>query len=501
MSHKIFSLFFIVCFLNFNGLGQELYEVEILPPTQVGVMETINGETIKRLVGNVKLRHKNNLIDCDSAVIYANNNIDAFGHVVIRKNSQTKVQGDILHYISLQKIALLNGNVIMTDKKSKLYTQDMTYDLNNDIGYYMQGGKMINDKSEITSQYGSFYTKTSQVLFRQNVYVNHPKYKLTSDSLVYDTKLKRSIFKTSTKIENDSGYIWCNQGWHDEEKNQSTFGQGTYIYNSPHWMLTDSIFYDKKNGKSFIYKTFEYHDTAMKVHVFGDSAIMYNDNKDITAFKRPILILESSDNKPTFVKGEILDVKTLKNGDRVMTAIKNVRMYNLDFQGIGDTMKYYSSDSSMYMTKNAYLWKDEYQISGNKIYCYFENRKPKKMNVFQSAFLVMQEKDAKSHYNQVSSDTNYIYFKAGKLDFMYAFGNAKSIYYAKEDGKIGYIGLNNSESHSLKMVYDSAEPKEITFYQKPKANFIPVKEINDTNRFLTNFVWKDMVRPKSKDDL
>jgi lipopolysaccharide export system protein LptA len=501
MSSK-FLIFFTSFFLiQFNCFGQEMYEVEILPPTQEGVMETVNGETIKRLVGNVKLRHKNNLIDCDSAVIYANNNIDAFGHVVIRKNAQTKVQGNVLHYISMQKIALLNGNVIMTDKKSKLYTEDMTYDLNNDIGYYMQGGKLINDNSEITSQYGSFFTKTSQVLFRQNVYVNHPKYKLTSDSLVYDTKLKRSVFKSSTKIENDSGYIWCNQGWHDEEKNQSTFGYGTYIYNSPHWMLTDSIFYDRKNGKSFIYKTFEYHDTLMKVHVFGDSAVMYNDNKDITAFKRPILILESSDNKPTFIKGDILDVKTLKNDNRIMTAIKNVRMYNADFQGVGDTMKYFSLDSSMYMSKNAFLWKDKYQISGNQIYTYFKNRKPNKMNVYGNALMV-QEEDVKNHYNQISSDSNHVYFKDGKMDFMFAYGNAKSIYYGKEEGKGNYyIGLNSTESYSLKMTYDSTSPKTITFYQKPKASFIPVKEINDGNRFLSNFVWKEMIRPKSKDDL
>jgi lipopolysaccharide export system protein LptA len=489
----IFSIFY------FCGTAQETYEIEILPPTKEGVMETINGETIRRLVGQVKLRHKGTLIDCDSAVIYPNNNIDAYGHVVIRKNKTTKVEGEVLHYFSNQRLAILNKNVVLTDKKSKLYTEDITYDLYNDIGYYMQGGKMVNDNAEITSQQGIFYTKTSQVLFKQNVQVNHPKYKLNSDSLMYDTKLKRSIFKTSTKIENDSGYIWCNSGWHDEEKNQSTFGKGTYIYNSPHWMLTDSIFYDRKNGKSFIYKTFEYHDTAMKIHLFGDSAIMYNNNEDITAYRRPNLIIESSDSKPTFIRGEILDVKTDKTKNKIMTATRNVRMFNSEFQGVGDTLKYFAKDSVMYMTKNAYLWMKEFQISGLQIYTYFENKKPKRMNVYSNA-LIVQEEEIKGHYNQINSDTNYIYFKVGKVDYMYAFGNAKSIYYAKETGK-GFIGLNSSESYSLKMTYDSTSPKSITFYQKPKATFYPVKEINESNRFLANFVWKDLIRPKSKDDL
>lgn len=476
-----------------------MYQVEILPPTQEGVMETINGETIKRLVGNVKLRHKGNLIDCDSAIIYANNNIDAFGNVVIRKKKFTKIQGQVLHYFSAQKLAILNQNVILTDKKSKLYTEDVTYDLYNDIGYYMQGGKMVNDNSEITSQQGTLYTKLNLVLFKQNVQVNHPKYKLNSDSLLYDTKQKRSVFKSSTKIENDSGYIWCNSGWHDEEKNQSTFGQGTYIYNAPHWLLTDSIFYDRKIGKSYIYKTFEYHDTAMKVHLFGDSAIMYNNNEDISAYHRPNLIIESNDNKPTFIKGNILDVKTDKQKNKVMTATGNVRMYNIDFQGIGDTLKYFAKDSVLFMSNKAFLWHKDYQISGNQIFTYFENSKPKRMNVYHNALLI-QEEEIKGNYNQIASDTNFVFFQNGKLDFMNAIGNAKSIYYAKENGK-GYLGMNSSESHSLKMTYDSTSPKAITFYQKPKAIFYPVKDISISNKFLPNFVWKEMVRPKSKDDL
>jgi len=498
---KLTSLLFFVFISIGAAFSQEVYEVEILPPTKEGIMENINGEIIKRLVGTVKLRHKKNLIDCDSAIIYQNNNIDAFGHVVIRKNSQTKVQGEVLHYFSNQKLAVLSQNVILTDKKSKLYTEDITYDLFNDIGYYMTGGKLVNDGSEITSQQGTFYTKINQVLFKQNVKLNHPKYNLTSDSLQYDTKLKRSIFKTSTKIENDSGYIWCNSGWHDEEKNQSSFGQGTYIYDAPQWILTDSIFYDRKNGKSYIYKTFEFHDTAMKVHMFGDSAYMFNDNKDMIAYKRPILIIESSDNKPTFIRGDILETKTDKKNNKVLNAIKNVRMYSRDFQGVGDTMNYFSADSMLIMRKNAVLWKDEYQILGDKIITYFENKKPKLMHIFGNSFVASQE-TIKGHFNQISSDTNYVQFKDGSLDNMFAFGNAKSIYYGKEDApKMGYLGLNSTESYSLRMIYDSSKPKKIVFYEKPKAIFYPVKEITDANRFLSNFVWKEALKPKSKDDL
>lgn len=492
---RIFLFFVFNWIFSFNVFAQEQYEVEILHADSA-IMEPINGETVKRLIRNVHLKHKNSLIDCDTAIIYQNNNIDAMGNVTLRKKT-TKIQGDFLQYFSNQKLAVLNNNVILTDKKAKLYCQDMTYDLTSDIGYYMKGGKLVNEKSTITSQFGTYFSESSQALFRQNVYVNNPDYKLTSDSLMYDTKKKRSLFKTSTKIENDSGYIWCNTGWYDEEKNQSSFGRGTYIYNPSSWIATDSIFYDKKNGRSTIYKTFEYHDTASKIHVFGDTAIMYNENKDITAYNRPILIIESSDNKPTFIRAEVLESKRTKKAKR-LKAIKNVRLYNQEFQGVADTMYYYEEDSLMLLRKNPIVWESSDQITGDRIDIYLANKKPDRMNVFQNAFLIQEE--ARGHYNQISSDTIYIYFKKGQVDVLLAFNKAKSIYYGKEEGK-GYLGLNSTESQSLKAIFDSSKPKKIIFYENPKAIFIPVKEIDESNKSLPNFKWLAIQRPKNKDDL
>lgn len=485
--------------IAFQMRAQEVYEVEILPPTQRGIMEAINGEMVKILVGNVKLRHKGTYIDCDSAIIYSNNNIEAFGRVKIWKTNKTKLEGDHLSYLSLQRVAIIRGNVIISDKNSKLYTEDVTYDLNVEVGQYLTGGKLVTNQSEITSQTGTYYAKDNLVLFKQNVHINHPKYKLDSDSLMYNTKLKRSIFRTSTKIESDSGYIWCNSGWYDEENKLSSFGKGTYIYNPPNWMLTDSIYYDRSKGVSHIFKTFEYHDTAAKMHLFGDSAYMYNDNKDFTAYHRPTLIMESSDNKPTFIRGKTLYSQSLPLNHRRMKVVGNVKMYNKDFQAISDTIIYLSKDSSINMNKDAFVWHEKYQISGDHLLIYMENKKPKQMNVYGHSFLANEE-ESYGHYNQVSSDTNYIYFLGGKLDYLYARGNTKSIYYGKEEGK-GYLGLNSSESYSLKMLYQNGEVDRVIFYETPKAIFYPVKEINDGNRFLSNFLWNQKARPNSKDEL
>jgi hypothetical protein len=45
-----------------------------------------------------------------------------------------------------------------------------------------------------------------------------------------------------------------------------------------------------------------------------------------------------------------------------------------------------------------------------------------------------QEEEVKGHYNQVSSDSSHFFFRDGKMDYLFAFGNSKSIYYGKEEG-------------------------------------------------------------------
>jgi lipopolysaccharide export system protein LptA len=364
----------------------------------------------------------------------------------------------------------------------------------------MKGGKMVNEKTEVTSLFGTYYAKSAEMLFRQNVRVNHPDYQLTSDSLLYNMKYKRSIFKTSTKIENDSGYIFCNSGWYDEQNNQSSFGRNTYIFNTNSWLLTDSIFYDKKNKKSHIYKTFEYHDTASKIHLFGDSAVMYDDDNRILAFKRPTLIIESVENKePTFVRGNTLDSRTVAGKKRKLVATKNVRLFNKEFQAKSDTMIYTEVDSTMILKKDPIMWHEKDQISGKILKIQMDQKSPKVIYVYQEAFLA-QEEDVRTHYNQVSGDTVIIYFENKNISELTSKGSAKSIYYAKEEGK-GYLGINSSQSERMKTIFDSSKPSRVIFYDNPKATFIPAKQIDEINRYLPNFKWYDALRPKSKDDI
>ena len=495
----LINLFIFIHKIN----AQETANVEILNSTE-GEMFYENEEPVRKLKGNVKLKHKGTLMYCDEATIYANNNIFAQNNVKIVRPKGTTIVGQILNYYSAQKLAHIQGNVILTDKKAKLYTPDITYDMNNETGYFTNGGKVVNDSTTITSKHGTYYTETQQVFFKFNVVVDNPNYKLKSDTLEYNTKIKRNYFYKGTTIENDSGYIWCNKGWYDEKTNTASFGVGTIIYNMPQWLMTDSIYYEKTTGFGRIFKTFEYHDTAAHIHVFGDTAEYYNKSKRILAFKRPLLIYENDNKNPLFLRANTLESFEIDSTNKVFNGFKNVRIFNEEFQAVCDSFNFKTIDSLMRMRGKPYTWlidKDNKKISqlkGEKIYLQMENRQPSKIYAHKESMMIQEE--LPTYFNQISADTILIFLKNKKIDFMKAFYNAKSIYYA-EDAPKGYLGLNRSESHILNAYFNNSKLDRIVFLEKPKATFYPVKDINITNSRLDRFFWNINQRPKSKEDL
>ncbi|MCC6584055.1 MAG: hypothetical protein IT271_10150, partial [Chitinophagales bacterium] len=78
----------------------------------------------RKLIGNVKLRHDNALMFCDSAVIDIDANyMTAFGKQVhIQKGDSVDVWGNFLEYFGDQKLGRLTGMCSMRDKTMILTT-------------------------------------------------------------------------------------------------------------------------------------------------------------------------------------------------------------------------------------------------------------------------------------------------------------------------------------------------------------------------------------------
>ncbi|MCQ2266157.1 MAG: hypothetical protein MJZ40_00415 [Bacteroidaceae bacterium] len=121
------------------------------------------------LVGNVVITHTGMKLTCDSAVIYeATNSFMAVGRVRMVQGDTLTLTGDSLYYSGESEMAEVRRNVVLTHRKTKLYTDNLNYDRVEKKGYFFDGGRMIDGDNDLTAAWGEDHTATRQAVYLQS---------------------------------------------------------------------------------------------------------------------------------------------------------------------------------------------------------------------------------------------------------------------------------------------------------------------------------------------
>ena len=140
------------------------------------------------LNGKVHFTHNGAKLFCDSAHFYeASNSFEAFGHVKMYQGDTLSLFSDYAYYDGNDEMAIARHNVILKHRKSTLYTDSLNYDRLYNVGYFFEGGKLVDNTSTLTSDWGEYHTDTHQALFNYDVQLKNNKFFLTSDTLYYNT--------------------------------------------------------------------------------------------------------------------------------------------------------------------------------------------------------------------------------------------------------------------------------------------------------------------------
>jgi len=123
-----------------------------------------------------------------------------------------------------------------------LTTEDLQYDMNQKIGNYTTGGKIVNGTTIITSKDGTYYAETKDAYFKKDVVLKDPAYDLQSDSLLYNTETNFATFITDTYIRDSSGRtIRTKEGFYDLLNHKARFGKRAKITDSSQSIIADTI--------------------------------------------------------------------------------------------------------------------------------------------------------------------------------------------------------------------------------------------------------------------
>lgn len=459
-------------------------------------------QSAQRLSGNVVLMHKGMTMFCDSAMLYEQSQtFDAFGHVKIVQGDTLTLTGDRLHYDGETLIAEMRFNVIMTHRNQKLYTDSLYYDRLYNMGYYEEGGKLIDGKNQLTSDWGEYHTDTRQATFNYNVELINDRFKLITDTLHYDTQTKWAEVVGASNIYSNADTLYTEHGFYNSDNEQVKLYKRSKAYGRNRIMEGDTVYYDKKTGVMEAFQNVSCLDEKNKNLLTGDYA-WYNELTGEAIATKNALARDFSQGKDTlYFHADTLHMYSYNletdSAYRVLHAYFHARAYREDVQAVADSMVFHSAQKKITLFRDPIAWSNQRQIVGEEINVYLNDSTIDSVYVDRQALMI--EKLDSTHFNQVGAQQMRTYFVKGEVSENRAVGNVMVVNYPLEkDSTIIY--QNYVETAEARMFMKDRKLKKI-WAPASHGFFYPIGMAPAERTRLEGFVWFDYIRPISPDDV
>ncbi|MCS6820349.1 MAG: hypothetical protein NZ551_00610 [Microscillaceae bacterium] len=495
--YKFFLSFLAIFFHLFLTFAQNTIEkVEIMPGTGELEGRIINHQSIKILKKNVIIRHKNIYLYCDSANLYEDRNtVDAYGNARLVDENGTTLTSQSMFYDGNAEFAKATGNVVMTDSKMTLYTQEVKYNLITGIATYETGGRIIDEESTLTSQIGIYDTKSKVFYFTQNVVLvsNKENQKIEAQELTYHTTTKLATFKGKTKITSKDGVIYTERGTYNTESKVSVFDTRTTIETEKYTLTGDSVWFDNSQKIGFAKGNTELIAKKDSLIINGEVGT-FNDQTGFSKVFGNALLRSISQRDTLFLTADtLLSVSNKKNDTKTLYAYPKVQIFHKEFQARCDSLVYQTADSTLYFYQDPVLWNAKSQLSADTIWMHLEKQKIKQMHLRVNAFAITL--DTLNQFNQMKGKRMIANFHNNEIRRIDVIGNAESIYFVLE-GDTALIGMNRAECSDIVIRFkEKNQLAFVTYIGKPDAKFIPPHEIQEPETKLKNFRWRMSERP------
>ena len=454
---------------------------------------------------NVKVHftHNRAKLLCDSAHFYeASNSFEAFGNVKMYQGDTLSLFSDYAYYDGNDEMAIARHNVILKHRKSTLYTDSLNYDRLYNVGYFFEGGKLVDNTSTLTSDWGEYHTDSHQALFNYDVQLKNNKFFLTSDTLYYNTDSHLAHVTGPSNITSKTSRIYTEDIYYNTETEKSELFGRSVMKDEGKTMVGDSVYYDSKTGISEAFNNVIYTDSINKNMLTGDYCY-YDDEKGYAMATKKAVAIDFSQKDTLYMHADTFKIFTFNiNTDSVyrkIHAYNKVRAYRVDAQAVCDSLVYNSKDSCMTMYKDPILWNQNQQLLGEEIYIFMKDSTINKVHVLGQALSVEQLNDS-IHFNQCSSKEMFAYFENGEISQGHAKDNVLIVYYPIDDSDSTIIGLNYTETTEMRMFLENRKMKRI-WMPKAEGVLYPLTQVPPDKYFLPTYAWFDYVRPLNKEDI
>lgn len=466
------------------------------------IIKDKNGDEVHHLYWNVRFKHNEVLMYCDSAYYSSQKQqLTGFSNVHIEQGDTLDLYGEYLFYDGLTELAFVRDSVELVDKETHLYTDAINYDVRNKIARYNFGGRIINADNTLTSIKGIYYVSDNLFHFKDSVKIVSPGYVITADTMDYNTKTEISYFDGPTRLVGDSLNMYCEQGWYDTKKEITSVWQNAVIDNMQQVVYGDSLFYNDLIGYGEAYRNVVIKDTTNNLIVEGHYAWYYKQPERFLVTDSAMFIQVSSEDS-LFLHADTISAVTIADtsaaGYRLMKAYHECKIFSKRLQTRCDSIAYSFRDSVIRFYQEPVMWTEQYQLVSDSMAIFTKNRQAERLELYNSAFVTSMIDTMR--YNQIKGRNLTGHFKDNELNKIEVNGNGESIYFLIDGNEL--TGVNHSRCAKIEAYVQDGRVIEIMDIGNPEGVIDPPDLTTDPLELrLEGFNWLDHLRPKQKSDI
>jgi len=455
------------------------------------------------LVGNVRFRHEGVVLTCDSALYYqSNNSFDAFGHVKMNQGDTLILTSDALFYDGTNQLAEARYNVILSHHDSRLYCDSLDYDRLYDLGYFFNGGRLVDKDNVLTSSWGQYSPATREAIFNYQVQLTNLKNDtLLSDTLHYNTRSEIARIVGPSNIISGDNFIYSENGTYDTQAGKAYLLDRSIVRNLGASIEGDSLYYQADSALSKAYGNVVYIDRDNHNEFHGNYGL-YCDSIGYAEAADSAVCIDYSQRDTFYIHADTFKLFTYNlNTDTVwreLRAYHHVRAFRIDVQAVCDSLVFISKDSCLTMYKDPILWQQGQQLLGEEIKAWMNDSTIDSTHVIRQALSV--ERLDSVCYNQVTGAIMRSYFQDGEMHKTEVEGNVIVNYFPFDSDSL-MIGMLRAEGNRLDLFMANKQVDKILMPGQVEGRLHPLALTPFKERYLDNFEWFDYIRPLNKDDI
>ena len=449
------SFLFIYLFIFCVSLQSQSEDEKITVIGDSLVGKFVEGESVREVIGNVKLIQGNVIVNCNKAIQYlARNEAELIGNVIATQDSLTLKTEKGYYFGNLRKTKSTSG-IILDDTEIILSADSGEYFFDESRAFFQSNVKLIDSTTTLTSDELTYFKNLDKSIAIGNVNINDRDNIITADTLTHLRMTKYSIADGNVSIKNlrDNLTIF---GEHLEDDGQLKY---TLINKNPLLMQVDTTF--------------------------------NIDEVDEERISIDTLLIKSN------------VMESFRNKTNVFKATDSVKILRGGFASVNDLTTYYRDEEKIITDKinddasRPVLWYENSQLMGDSITIYLEDGQIKNLLVNYNSFMLSQNKLFDKRFDQTSSDSVHLYFSNNRLERAEFSGKVQSIYYMYDDDVPN--GLVKSTAHKAVIVFLENEIDQVRLFGSPTSEYHPEIKVEGLERTFTlpKFVLKEN-RPISK---